>query len=132
MKKLLAMTALGVALVGCGSSVAGPSPTNPGFSTPRTAAANLPTPQEERMYGAHGIVATEGHDVELCYPKASWDNGTVDQSQRPCDLLGAMYEDGSGTLNLGTEGYELATCVIPNVKEERGAFAIECHRVPRR
>lgn len=75
------------------------------------------------------MAAVEGRDVEDCYPKASW--GPAPDEDRPCDMLGVPMEDGSGTLNLGTLGRELATCTIPNPQEEPRHFVIRCVRIGR-
>lgn len=91
-------------------------------ASPREAVPTRHTPQ-------NGVVAVEGHDVEVCFPKRLWNDGTVPQENRPCYLVGVPAEDGSGRLNLGTEGYEQAVCTVPNVAEEHGQFSIPCRRV---
>jgi hypothetical protein len=75
------------------------------------------------------VTATESPAAEICFPQKSWD---ARQEDDPCDLIGRPEEDGSGFLYLGTIGADAATCIIPNVFEERGRFSIACHRVPNR
>lgn len=77
-------------------------------------------------------VATEAEGIEVCFPARSWNTGTASYEDRPCDLLRRPQEDGSGRLYLGTIGADAAVCVIPNPYEERGRFAVRCHRVPNR
>lgn len=78
------------------------------------------------------IVATSQVGAEVCYPAKAWDTGTANPEDRPCTTVMRPYEDGSGDLILGTVGGDAAVCTIPNVFEERGHFAIKCHRVPNR
>jgi hypothetical protein len=72
------------------------------------------------------ITATESHAAEICFPQRLW---SARQEDDPCYLIGRPQEDRSGFLTLGTIGADAATCVIPNVFEERGRFSIRCHRV---
>jgi hypothetical protein len=75
------------------------------------------------------VTVTEGPALLTCFPAESWDGRSED---RPCDVIGQPEEDGSGFLRLGTVGAAAAACTIPNPYEERGRFAIRCHRVPDR
>jgi hypothetical protein len=77
------------------------------------------------------VTATEHVATEICFPVADW-NGTASPEDRPCDTLYRPFEDGSSQLLLGTIGADAATCVVPNVFEERGRFVIHCHRLPNR
>jgi hypothetical protein len=79
--------------------------------------------------GARPVVATEAPGAEVCFPARLWSAYAED---RPCDLLQRPAEDGSGFLYLGTLGADAAVCVIPSPYEERGRFAIPCHRVANR
>lgn len=76
------------------------------------------------------IVATSQAGAEVCFPAKSWDAPNAED--RPCTTVYRPYEDGSGELILGSVGADAATCTIPNVYEERGHFAIQCHRVRNR
>jgi len=60
-----------------------------------------------------------------CFPVMLW-NGPP--GARPCHELG-VEEDGSGMLYLGTVRRAIYGCVIPNVREQRGAFTIKCWKV---
>jgi hypothetical protein len=73
--------------------------------------------------------ATEHPAAEICFPKAAWSAIAED---RPCYLIERPQEDGSGSLRLGTVGADAAVCAIPNVQEEQGHFAVQCHRVRNR
>jgi hypothetical protein len=80
------------------------------------------------------VTTTEHRAAEICFPAASWGGpgSTASAEDRPCDVIGRPQEDGSGSLRLGTVGADAAVCTIPNPYEERGRFAVRCHRVPDR
>jgi len=61
----------------------------------------------------------------VCFPLKLWDGSP---GARPCHEIG-VEEDGSGMLYLGTVRRAIYGCVIPNVREQRGAFTIKCRRV---
>lgn len=67
--------------------------------------------------------------AEVCFPFASWSAWSVDNA--PCYTVPHPQEDGSGAIYVGTVANDLAVCVIPNVQEERGHFAAQCHRLSR-
>lgn len=73
--------------------------------------------------GIHG-----GQQARTCYPAAKWAGGTAAKGQRPCYTVARMFEDGSGRLVIGTARKAQAVCIVPNVSEERGSFAIRCQR----
>lgn len=61
-----------------------------------------------------------------CFPVMLWDGNP---GARPCHEIVSVEEDGSGILELGTARRAIARCVIPSVREQRGAFTIKCRRV---
>lgn len=61
-----------------------------------------------------------------CFPVMLWD---ADPGARPCHQIVSVEEDGSGRLELGTARRAIYGCVIPNVREQRGAFTIKCRRL---
>lgn len=75
--------------------------------------------------------ASESTYVVSCFPDASWSTGSASWKDRPCDVLVRPAEDGSVRVLQQTAAYELAECVLPNPREERGQFTASCHRVPR-
>lgn len=79
---------------------------------------------------AAGIASagTTAAPERVCYPAAKWAGGTAAKGQRPCYTVARMFEDGSGRLVIGTARKAQAVCVVPNVSEERGSFAIRCQR----
>lgn len=77
--------------------------------------------------GVAGAFTSEGTGNErVCYPAAKW--GPAPDGRRPCYTVARLYEDGSGRLLLGTAHKRQAVCIVPNVAEERGSFAIHCRR----
>jgi hypothetical protein len=83
--------------------------------------------------GEFTVTATESDAAEVCFPRADWSTAYgASAEDRPCYTISRPQEDTSGRLLLGTLGADAATCVIPNVFEERGHFAIHCHRLPDR
>lgn len=89
--------------------------------------------------GAVGACAAVGGDsgaseaayVSSCFPDAAWSSGSASWRARPCDVLVRPAEDGSVRVLQQTAAYELAECVLPNPREERGRFVAVCHRTPR-
>jgi hypothetical protein len=75
--------------------------------------------------------ASEAAYVSSCFPDSAWSGGTASWKDRPCDVLVRPAEDGSVRVLQQTAAYELAECVLPNPREERGRFVAHCHRVPR-
>lgn len=116
---------LGAKLV-CEEAVPLPGPETAAPATASPSAVSAP-----RTAVPIRVLATEAAAVEICFPVADW-NGTAPAEDRPCTSVTRPYEDGSGRLTLGTVGADAANCVIPNVYEERGRFAIHCKRVPNR
>lgn len=106
------------------------------------AACIIPNPYEERgtfalkcqRFAGRMLYAKQGRVVqapgaEICFRAADWN---ANPENRPCDIVGRPYEDGSGRLYLGTAGADAAYCNVPNVHEERGHFGVSCRRVANR
>jgi hypothetical protein len=74
------------------------------------------------------LPTTEAPAAQVCLPKRLWSASPED---RPCYRVLRPHIDGSGRLVVGTFSITEAVCVVPNVTEERGRFALRCHRVPR-
>jgi hypothetical protein len=74
------------------------------------------------------LPTTEAPAAQVCFPKRAW---SASPDDRPCYRFLRPQEDGSGRLIVGTFSTTEAVCPIPNVTEERGRFALHCHRVPR-
>jgi hypothetical protein len=77
--------------------------------------------------------ASEAQFVTSCFPDHIWSEpgATAPWQARPCDVLLRPQEDGSTRVLQQTAAYELAECVLPNPREERGRFVARCHRTPR-
>lgn len=62
-----------------------------------------------------------------CFPAKLW---SAPKSERPCHAVTRVFEDGSGTLRLGTARRAMAWCTIPNITEEAPGqgFTIRCWR----
>lgn len=75
--------------------------------------------------GPKADAATKPPQRFTCFPVMLWDGNP---GARPCHELG-VEEDGSGMLYLGTVRRAIYGCVIPNAREQRGAFTIKCRRV---
>lgn len=64
-----------------------------------------------------------------CFPARAWKPAPI--RQRPCHAITRIFEDGSGTLRLGTARKTLALCTIPNVSElpQGQGFRLRCWRM---